>query len=146
MSDPTAGPEALYVRYCCVGQFAAQVGDTLFLHGALHSRGLGFVPGREERCESVANWCHDMDVWHTSQMESFLDSPAVWMESDADSSNGDGIVAKSFSRPFDDLLDYVVPWAEGHKFYGLSSIYSDGEQPPSSSKNRIQPMFLSWFQ
>jgi hypothetical protein len=81
MADPAKGVEALYVRYCCLGQFAVQINNTLFLHGGLHSgSGLGFVPGRDARSNSASEWCEGMDAWHVGQMQAFLDNPTTWTE------------------------------------------------------------------
>eukprot|EP00035_Acanthoeca_spectabilis_P030059 m.7658 g.7658 ORF g.7658 m.7658 type:complete len:2009 (-) comp3982_c0_seq1:1786-7812(-) len=111
MSDPGCGLEALYIRYVCLGQFAGTIGDALFLHGALHLNGLGFVPDSIDSSQNVLDWCANMDKWHVKQVNSFLDFPDY---------HEDG------TRSFDDLLDYVVPWAEGHKYCGRTSVYSDG--------------------
>jgi len=111
LSDPAAGLEALYVRYMCLGHIAVVIGDVLFMHGALHADGLGFVPGQERRSADALSWCADMDSWLLGQMHAFLDNPKY---------REDG------TRAFDDLLDYGVPWSEGQKFCGLSSVYSDG--------------------
>lgn len=111
MSDPGKGLDALYLRYVCLGQFAAVIGDSLFLHGALHAEGVGFVPEHDDCSQNAVDWCADMDTWHVGQMHAFVDYPEY---------------GKDGARSFDDLLDYVVPWAAGHKFNERSTVYSNG--------------------
>jgi hypothetical protein len=86
-----------------LGQLAAIIGSTLFVHGGVVSKGgvaLGNVPGIEHSIYDAREWVVELNKWYDSQLQEWLDRP-YWDDDDKTDLFG--------SRGGHDLMDYVVP-------------------------------------
>jgi hypothetical protein len=78
------GPNGALARYLGLCQLGVRVGTTLFVHGAVTSQSLGFVPQKEWPEPDVDGWLEQLNRWYGDQIEAFrsrsfdLDGTPAW--------------------------------------------------------------------
>jgi len=80
-------PEGLLTEYLKQGTLAVLLGDTLFLHGGLHSNSLGWIPPSRDlppgdsghHVDNVATWCEQLEAFRAAEMKDFVEF-SQWLQ------------------------------------------------------------------
>ncbi|CAK9011972.1 Serine/threonine-protein phosphatase [Durusdinium trenchii] len=64
-------PGGFMLRFLQNAQLGLVLGDTLFVHGAVPQRGLGFVPGQEDRAPGPLTWMDRLNVFFRAEIDRF---------------------------------------------------------------------------
>lgn len=76
----SVAPEGVVTRYLKNAQLGKIVGDTLFIHGAITTAGMGYVPGlhdstKAKRCTDAKEWINLLNDWYSTQINHWLANP-----------------------------------------------------------------------
>ncbi|MFA6303493.1 MAG: metallophosphoesterase [Legionella sp.] len=77
----SVAPDGVVTQYLKHAQLGEIVGDTLFIHGAITSSGIGYVPGIHDtnlnRCEDAREWIESLNYWYKDQINTWIQNPTV---------------------------------------------------------------------
>ena len=110
--DPNA-VDPWMLRYLELGQVAAVLGDTLFVHGAVNKAALDYVPGWSAPAPGgLLGWVSTLNAWAVTEVEQFKATKGLY--------NPSGI------RAAEQMLAYFLPLPPSHLMAGKSCIYNNG--------------------
>lgn len=116
------GTDPWMLDYIKCGQFAALLGDTLFVHGGVSAEIIGTVPGLEMVHTDLREWCVDLHRWQQEQVAAF-EANQTWTHT-PDGKGGVG----ARTRNADAIMDYCVPGGNGGKTVVYTAMKDHGSK------------------